>query len=128
MIQDNLDFMMRDYFMAIVTYFDWKCDYRTFFITCSKLLNYLELTNHFKSKEEKAYAAGILIQQYNMGTNYSIPQETAEKLRKVLTFDKEQVADGHIFAIDEVYEIGHAMQMKKREEFANSHPNVEIPI
>ena len=126
MLQDNLDFMMRDYFMAIVTHYEWKCDFRTFVLASSKLLNYLEATNHFKDKSEKAYAAGVLIQQYNMGTNNAIPPETAEKLKKAFAFDKEQVADEHTFAIDELYEMGHAMQMKKREEFAKEHPSWDI--
>ena len=112
MTRVNIELEMHDYFMAIMSHYNWKCDFRTFVLTCGRLLNFLESASHFYDKMEKAYAAEFLLEQFNIGVNGSISGDCITKLKDVMVLDTELLPDEHTFAIDEIYELGHGLKIR----------------
>ena len=128
MFQDRLEYQIHDYFMAIVSYFKWNIDFRSYFLTCSQLLNMLEETGFLRTESEKELAARMLLEEWSAGSKSKFDEAWLKRATMVLVYDHTQKADSHIYMIDEIYETGHARANISRKEYISKHPNASIEV
>lgn len=97
--------VMKQYFMAMMTYYKWEIEFKDLILQCSKLLNYLEAAKVITNIEDKKLAASELINNINMASSNKLEDSFVSKLVNVLANDHVTTPDAHTFAIDELFDL-----------------------
>ena len=114
MKQDSLKLQMMDYFMAMATHFDWNMDFRTFVIESGKILNFLQGSGVIITTPQIKYeAAGMLLDHFCGASKMELPADKKAEMCRVLMNDTKTLPDAVTFAIDELYEMGHELTLKR---------------
>lgn len=97
--------VMKQYFMAIMTYYKWNIEFKDLILQCSRLLNYLEAANAISNIDDKKLAASELVKNINMASSNKLEDSFVSKLVNVLTNDHVTKPDACTFAIDELFDL-----------------------
>lgn len=97
--------VMKNYFMAIMTHFNWNIEFRDLILQSSRLLNYLEGVGFLSNKEDKQLAAQELVKNINMSLSNKMESSFISQIVTVLTNDHREMPDSHTFAIDELFDL-----------------------
>lgn len=101
----QIPLVMRNYFMAIMTYFEWNIEFRDLILQSSRLLNYLEGAGILSNREDKHLAAQELVKNINMSLSNKMESSFISQIVTVLTNDHKEIPDSHTFAIDELFDL-----------------------
>ena len=126
-LEDNLEFIAKDYFYTIVT-LEKSLNFKEYFLIIGRVLNLLEKSGYFKSMAEKVTAADIMIRKFNQGLGNGLPDDYINKAKVVIAHDRSLEPDLQTFKIDELFEMIHDYQMKQRQKYMDEHPDAKEPL
>ncbi len=121
-IKDNHIFVARDYFFAIVNTVK-NLDYKVYLKIVGQVLNLLENAKYFTSMRQKIECAEEMLRQFNKGVGMKLTDEWINKAKEVIAYDRSLQPDMLTFKIDDLYELYHEINMKKRQKWVEEHPD-----
>ena len=121
-IKDNHIFVARDYFYAIVNTVE-NLNYKVYLKIVGQVLNLLENVEYFTSMKQKKECAEEMLRQFNKGVGMTLTDQWINKAKEVVAYDRSLQPDMLTFKINDLYELYHEINMKKRQKWVEEHPD-----